>query len=147
MRSGFAKLLRAGIIGRVEVTLGPESKLPVLDVLFPPFRQVFDQAVPPEPYLGLGSRIRSQVVQLVRVVLEVEKLLFAVTSVEDVFITTVGEAAPVVFGAIACVVFEINVLSPPALEKAGCRHRVLSARKWKPHPGKSAAHREFPWVG
>src|SRR3974390_2791067 len=73
---------------------------------------MFDQALAPFAQLGSVLRIACQVVQVVRVAVEMEELLFAVDGVEDVLPAAIRHRIPVVLRAVADVVLQIDELAP-----------------------------------
>ena len=74
--------------------------------------EVIDQALAPHPELGFVPRIGSEILQFVRIALEIEQLFLAVASVKNVFQPTVGEGVPMVFGTVGNIVFEVDILAP-----------------------------------
>src|SRR4051812_35898441 len=71
-----------------------------------------DQPLTPASEFAVVPGLAGEVPQLIRIVEEIEQLLLAVTSVEDVFPAPIRQSVPVIFGTVATVVLEIDVLPP-----------------------------------
>src|SRR4051794_229113 len=71
-------------------------------------------------------RIAGEIVELVRVAFEIEELLLAVTGVKDVFRAAVGERVPMVLGAVADIVFEVDILAPARAGTADQRQQAAA---------------------
>src|SRR5438552_7759749 len=76
--------------------------------------KVLYQPLPPSPQIRFMAGIAGQVRQLIWIAPQIEELLFAVPGVENVFPAAVGESVPMIFRAIADVVFEVDILTPAA---------------------------------
>ena len=128
-RTGLARaLLRAGLIYRAGATaflhlwkvrrshppLRTQREFSALHELVAPLGKMRHQ--PPSPLLQyvLVLRLRGEVVDLLRIFLEIEKLLFPVSRVEDIFPPRVRQRIPMVRRTVTDVVFKVDPLAPTA---------------------------------
>src|SRR5437899_9336535 len=95
------KSLRVGILrfrklGRGHHAFGAKAEVAVLDEWRAALGEVCDHSLAPAAEVGGMGGVACEVVELVRVTLEIEELLLAVARMEDVLGAAVGEGVPVI---------------------------------------------------